>query len=103
MVTVNDITVLDANLIADDGIFHGIEAVILPGSFTPCPTGTMAPSSSPTMVATMVATTVAPNASFTDLVIEKGDYGQLLNAITGTPGLGQAIDKAIPVSESFVC
>jgi hypothetical protein len=36
-VLVNGITVVQADLLAEDGAFHGIDGVILDGSFVPCP------------------------------------------------------------------
>jgi uncharacterized surface protein with fasciclin (FAS1) repeats len=62
MVMVNGAAmVVDADFIGEDGIFHGIDSVILPGSFTPCPTG--APSAA-SVVSTSVAMVAAVAAIF---------------------------------------
>jgi uncharacterized surface protein with fasciclin (FAS1) repeats len=59
MVMVNDAHVVDADFTGFDGIFHGIDAVILPGTFTPCPT--TAPTAAPEedSAASVVSTSVA--------------------------------------------
>ena len=36
-VMVNDSVVVEPDLYGDDGVLHGIDTVILPGTFTPCP------------------------------------------------------------------
>merc|ERR1712008_421512 len=36
-VMVNDSTVIQADIIGEGGVIHGIDTVILPGSFVPCP------------------------------------------------------------------
>ncbi|KAL3938337.1 MAG: hypothetical protein SGBAC_006725 [Bacillariaceae sp.] len=33
---INDATVIQADLIEEEGVFHGIDKVVLPGSFQPC-------------------------------------------------------------------
>jgi hypothetical protein len=60
MVMVNDAHVVDADFTGEDGIFHGIDTVILPGSFTPCPAPTTAPTAAPgDSAAYVVSTSVA--------------------------------------------
>lgn len=33
---INDATVIQSDLIEEEGVFHGIDKVVLPGSFQPC-------------------------------------------------------------------
>ena len=37
MVMVNDSTVIQPDIIGEGGVIHGIDTVILPGTFMPCP------------------------------------------------------------------
>ncbi|KAL3935405.1 MAG: hypothetical protein SGBAC_009066, partial [Bacillariaceae sp.] len=47
-VMVNDATVIQADIIGDEGVIHGIDKVILPGTFRPCPAAVQpAPAASP--------------------------------------------------------
>jgi hypothetical protein len=58
-IMVNEAHILDEDLSGEDGVFHGIEKVILPGTFTPCPT--TAPTAAPEedSAASVVSTSVA--------------------------------------------
>jgi hypothetical protein len=57
-IMVNEAHILDIEFTGDDGIFHGIEKVILPGTFTPCPAPTtMPPTAAPEDSAASVAST----------------------------------------------
>jgi uncharacterized surface protein with fasciclin (FAS1) repeats len=59
-VTVNDAEVVDADLMGVEGVFHGIDMVILPGSFTPCPADMLPPTAAPgDSAASVVSSSVA--------------------------------------------
>jgi hypothetical protein len=53
-VLVNGVTVVEADLLADDGAFHGVDGVILDGSFVPCPTPEPSTSSIPSDMPSLV-------------------------------------------------
>lgn len=53
-VVVNGITVVEADLVADDGVFHGVDGVILDGSFVPCPTPEPSTSSIPSDMPSLI-------------------------------------------------
>jgi hypothetical protein len=92
-VMVNGATVVLADVTGEEGIMHGVDSVLL-GEFTPCPTvATEAPSSSPT----------EEYNTFLDVAFATGNYGTLLDAILTTPGVVEAVEAVLPVSESFAC
>eukprot|EP00980_Cylindrotheca_fusiformis_P009614 scaffold2125_cov126-Cylindrotheca_fusiformis.AAC.7 len=80
MVTVNGIPVIEPDLIGPDGVFHGIEGVILPGSFTPCPNN------------------MTNASSIIELAAEAGNYTTLLDALNSTPGAAEALEQSAPVT-----
>merc|ERR1712176_903195 len=83
-VTVNDVaTVVQADLGYEDtiGVLHGVNAVILDG-FTPCPSS--APTNAP--------------VTFIDAATANGNYGTLLDLVTTTPGVMDAINENVPVT-----
>mmetsp|Transcript_45571 Transcript_45571/g.110445 ORF Transcript_45571/g.110445 Transcript_45571/m.110445 type:complete len:97 (+) Transcript_45571:191-481(+) len=59
-IMINDAKVIVANLEADGAMIHGIDKVILPGSFEECPAEpTMAPVAAPTPTETPAARSAA--------------------------------------------
>jgi hypothetical protein len=75
-VLVNGITVVEADLLADDGAFHGVDGVILDGSFVPCPTPEPSTSSIPSDMPSLVPSdnptlfaSAAPSSAFAAPVV----------------------------------
>jgi hypothetical protein len=89
-VMVNGATVVLADVTGEGGIMHGIDSVLL-GEFTPCPTE--APTSSPT----------DEYESFLDSALATGSYSILLGTLVSTPGIIEAVEAVLPVSESYAC
>eukprot|EP00980_Cylindrotheca_fusiformis_P014512 scaffold3886_cov78-Cylindrotheca_fusiformis.AAC.1 len=73
-VVVNNATVVEANITGEGGIFYGIDTVIFPDTFTPCP------------------------VSIFELAAAAGKYGTLLTAVVNTEGVVAAIEANEPVT-----
>lgn len=69
----NDATInMDyADLMGNDGVFHGVDSVILPSSFTPCPV----------VDSTTSAPTATPEKSFIQVATDKGVFSTLNDTI----------------------
>merc|ERR1712071_516632 len=95
-VTVNDVsTVVEADIGETDsiGVLHGVDAVIL-GGFTPCPAATTkAPTATPT-----AAPSIQSPKTFIEEAAATGNYDTLLDLVTNTPGVLDAITDNAPVT-----
>eukprot|EP00980_Cylindrotheca_fusiformis_P015308 scaffold4271_cov96-Cylindrotheca_fusiformis.AAC.4 len=71
-ITINGISVIEPDITGPDGYFQGIDGVILPGSFTPCP------------------------PSIYTLAVEAGNYTTLVNAIRSSEVVSQVVTENSP-------
>jgi len=96
MVMVNDATVIQPDIIGEGGVIHGIDTVILPGTFTPCPAPepVAAPVTVPQPVAApvMAPTTVAVPAPTTGKA-GKGSSGKSGKGMSSTGKSGKGMSS----------
>eukprot|EP00980_Cylindrotheca_fusiformis_P009617 scaffold2125_cov126-Cylindrotheca_fusiformis.AAC.10 len=83
-VTVNGISVVEPDIMSDLGIIHGIDGIILPGSYTPCPSSNN--------------TNGTDDKNIFELALEIGGYDILIGAIDNATGAIEAIEDNAPVT-----